>query len=242
MRGFLFIFIFLSACSSLEKKSTSAKESFDYANNLLESKQYDRAIKAFEDLKKFPNNEYTVKADLKIADINFRLKRFEEALYWYSRFRELYPTHKSSPYVLYQIANCYYNRVPKTSDRDLALATNSLQALNELIDSFPSYEHIEEAKGIKKSLVNLLAEKEFNIGNYYFERGHFKSALNRYLNVIKSYPETEVFALSLLGAGSSELKLKNNTEGKKYLDLLLKNFKDSKVALDANKLKKKHGL
>ncbi len=233
--------LLIIGCSHFEGDLSSAKGSFEYANYLLKKKQYDLAIETLQDVRKFSNSEYITKAELQIPDVYFKLRRYEEALYFYNRFKELYPKHKSSARVIWQIALCHYNRLPRTSDRDLSLAHDTLKTIAELITKYPKFENLEKAKSIKLKLINMLVQKELGIANYYLKSGHYKSALNRYLTILDQQNKT-VAAASLLGAGIAQLKLNNKEEGKKYLNTLITQFESSKHAKKATKIMKEYGI
>ncbi len=235
-------FILLVGCTKFQSDLSSARGNFEYANHLLNSKQYNLALEAFQDVKKYSNQEYITKADLKIADIYFILKSYEEALYTYKRFQEFYPTHKKSDYVSYQIALCYYNRLPRSADRDLSLAYALLDALDLLINNYPNFEKINEVKSKKIEIRNLLAQKELGIANFYLKNKQYKSALARYIAVTNFYHDTGAAPASLLGAGKAHLGLDNKIESKKYLDKLLKEYTASEESIEAAKIIEENGF
>ena len=235
-RALIILFVFLASCNKYKSDLSSAKGNFEYANHLFENKQYDLALEAFRDVKKYSGLEYAAEADLKIADSYFFLRSYEEALYSYERFKEFYPTHKKSDYVNYQIVLCYYNRLPKTSDRDLTLAHNLLETLDLLIKNYPSFEKIEEATLKRKEIRNMLAQKELGIAHFYLKTKNYASALSRYLVVTKKFQDTNAIPASLLGAGKAHLMLNNRDESKTYLSLLLENHKSSIERVEALKI------
>lgn len=238
----IFLCVFLASCSKYKSDLTTAKGNFDYASHLFNNKQYDLALEAFGDVRKYSDPKYVTDAELKIADTYFKLRSYEEALYAYTRFREFYPTHKKSDYVTYQIALCYYNRIPKTPDRDFSLAYNFLNALELVIKNYPNFEKIKEAKLKKTEIRNMLAKKELGIADFYLKNKHFKSAVVRYSVVTKKYSETEAVPSSLLGAAKAYLKLDNREKVSQYLSTLLTKYRFSDESIEALKIKEEHGL
>ena len=83
-----------------------------------EKGNYQKAIKAFEDLKDwYPFSKHAALAELKIADAYFHMEEYEDAVFAYEEFETLHPRNEKTPYAVYQIAKCYFIQVDSV-DRD----------------------------------------------------------------------------------------------------------------------------
>ncbi len=160
--------------------------------NAFDRGRYQEAIKNFEQLKDwYPFSKYAILAELKIADANYQLKNYEEAILAYEEFEQLHPRNEAVPYVIYQIGRCYYEQVD-TIDRDQTPAKKALEVFQRLVRQYPSDPYAARADThITKCLQNL-AGHEFYVGRFYYKSKKYKAALNRFQAVITHYPDVGV--------------------------------------------------
>ncbi|MCD6184170.1 MAG: outer membrane protein assembly factor BamD [Deltaproteobacteria bacterium] len=190
-----FISVFIcSGCAlfSSPKKEKSAQELADIGTKEFSKGNYSYAIKHFENLKDwYPFSNLAILAEMKIADSHYKLKDYEEAVLAYEQFESLHPRNEKIPYVLYQIARCYYDRVG-TIDRDQTPARNALHAFNRLLKQFPETSYLGQSKVYIAKCLQSLAENEFYVGYFYFKSKQYKAALYRFKAVISDYPDVGV--------------------------------------------------
>lgn len=150
---------------------------------------YRTAVEKFEQLKDwYPFSKYAILAELKIADANYHLKQYEEAVAAYEEFESLHPRNEAVPYVLYQIGMCYFEQVD-TPDRDQSKAANAIENFERLIRQYPDDEYATKARiNISRCLKNM-AMHDYLVGQYYFKTKHYKAALGRFRNVVQRYPD-----------------------------------------------------
>ncbi len=188
-------------CSSCawfqEKKEKTAKELVNEGINEFNNGNYEYSINAFEKLKDwYPFSKFAVLAEIKIADANFRLKKYEEAARAYKEFTNLHPTNEAVPYAIYQNGLCYFNQVD-TVDRDQSSAKTALDIFNRLIKQFPKNIYVNQAKAHKKKCLKSIAGHELYVGLFYFKTKHYKAALNRFKSVVCNYPDVGVHKKAL---------------------------------------------
>lgn len=152
--------------------------------------RYERAIEAFQKLKdRFPYNQYAIVAELKLADSYFLNKDYELAAVAYKEFEKLHPANEIIPYVIFQLALCYFKQMP-TIDRDQTYASQAVQEFERLIKTFPQSEYISQAQAnlilAKKNLV----AHEFYIGEFYFKGKKYEAALGRFEGILRRFPDT----------------------------------------------------
>ncbi|MBT8346483.1 MAG: outer membrane protein assembly factor BamD, partial [Desulfofustis sp.] len=108
--------------------------------------KYFLAIEYFNEiLDRYPFSPQAPLAELKAADSNYYMERYEEALVLYREFEERHPTNEAIAYVMYQKGMCSYNRIDRI-DRDTSGAIESIQAFEELLRAFPDSPYTNEAK------------------------------------------------------------------------------------------------
>jgi outer membrane protein assembly factor BamD len=140
--------------------------------------------------------------------------------------------------VTFRIAKSYYSRLPDTVDRDLTAADSAIRFFDEVIRRYPDSNYAKEAKELRKTALNKLAAKEYYVAQFYFHRSQFDSALGRYENLVKIYPEDELVAKAHYGAAVSAAKLGQRNRSRIHVEALLEKFpgtpeaKKAKVGLE----------
>lgn len=220
---------FLIGCSSDDKKTDNAEQTFKLAKEFEDDERYEEAIKRYSEVKnKYPYSQFATKAELAIADVYFKQESFGEAQINYQTFRELHPTHPQIDYVLFRVGLSYFNQLPETIDRDLALAHDAIVAFDELKEKFPNSEFIKEALEKRTSALIKLAEKEDYVGDFYFKRKIYDSALLRYEYLLERYPKQGFDERAAARAFYSAVKVNDKNKVKKFSNILKEKFPNSK--------------
>lgn len=236
-KGLLPIFLlFFSACSHMADIDTSTAEgAFKKAQLFEEASRFQEAISQYNTVKnKFPYHKLATDAELKIADIEFERQNFIEAQYAYELFKSLHPKHPKIDYVIYRQAMSLYNQIPEVIARDITAAPQAIDIFDELISKYPNSEYIPKAKDYRNKTVEMLAKKELYIADFYYKRETYSSALGRYENIIRNYPDVGFRVKALYRASYSALKAENNDKARLYYTQLVKEFPKSR---EANKAK-----
>jgi outer membrane protein assembly factor BamD len=198
----LIIPYFISGCALFnlfyegEDDETAQTLAWDGMDN-YESGDYEGAREAFEKLKDwYPYSEYAKLAELKIADANYRLGNYEEAIFGYEEFESLHPRNEAIPYVIYQTGMCYFDQID-TPDRDQESTRKALDIFGRLVRDYPNDVYAVKAQENINACLRSLALSELNIGLFYYNSGHYKAALRRFKNVLSRYPDVGVHQQAL---------------------------------------------
>lgn len=223
-------FVTLIGCSSNPVVDSGTPERmFAVGEKYEKDERYDEALAQFAQIKnKHPYSNLATEAELKIADIHFKREDFAEAQGNYESFKELHPNYSKIDFVTFRLGLSLLNQLPSTIDRDLSLANKSILYFDEVMTSFPKSEYVGQARDNKAKLLNMLAEKELYIGDFYFKRDRFDSALGRYEDLLSRFPDSTWVAAALKGAAVSAHRLENTTKAREYLARLEKQFANSK--------------
>lgn len=223
---------FITGCSSTDEIDTSTVEGmYKLGEKYEKDERYEEAISQFTTLKnKHPYSKLATEAELKIADIYFKREDYVEAQNEYQTFKEMHPSHVRIDYVTYQLGLSFFNQLPATSDRDLSVAERAILYLDEVMQSYPKSTHVKDAGEYKKKTLKMLAEKEEYIGNFYFIREKWESALGRYEGLLAKYPGMGFDAKALYAAAVSAHKMKDVAKTKTYYNKLMTQHKDSPEA------------
>ena len=165
-----------------------AMQGLDY----YEHGKYHKAKESFEVLlSRYPFSEYSLLAELKVADSTFYLEEYEEAVLQYMDFEERHPTNEAIPYVMFQTGMCYYKQID-TIDRDAGNATNAIYSFSKLLRAFPNSSYQDEAMTRIKAARNFLANHEFYVASYSERTGAYEEAEARLEYLLKEYPESTI--------------------------------------------------
>lgn len=226
--GLLFFSAVLSACSSAEKSAETPEGLYAVAEEFQNNERYELAIQRYSEVKnKFPYSAYATKAELAIADVHFLAESWPEAQVSYQAFKELHPKHPKIDYVTYRVGLSFYNQLPDTVDRDLTLAKDAIASFDDVSARFPSSEYAKDAKEKREDCLKRLAGKEDYIGDFYFKRRLYDSALPRYEGLLKNYAGLGFDARALSRAAIAADKTDQKEKARQYLAQLKNKFPGS---------------
>jgi len=190
---FIGVLVFLFSCSNTPKREKIPKVSviFKKAESAYKNKDFLTAYALYKKVRDFyPASPQAIIALLKMADIKFFEGNYAEAIPLYQEFEEFYPTNPAVPYVIFQIANCYY-KMRESADRDQSFTKKALENYQRLLEEYPHNPYLSLVKRRIKALKNLLAEHELYVARFYFKMGYYRAAYNRLLFLISNYPNTK---------------------------------------------------
>lgn len=241
----LFFSYFLqTGCSSTPGNydPNSVEGMYKYAEELESDERYEEAINKYSELKnKFPYSHYATDSELRIADIHFKKETYIEAQTAYQLFKDFHPKHPRSDYVTYRLALSYFNQLPSTIDRDLSPAYKAIQFFREVMSSYSTSTFVTDSKEKKLESENRLAQKELYVGNFYFIREKYSSALKRFENLLVQYPDHGLDDEARYKAGISAMEIGNKSLGVKHLNQLISQFPNSSFADKGKDALEKYG-
>jgi outer membrane protein assembly factor BamD len=228
--------LIVSACSSMERNADTPEGAFAIAQEFDNSERYEEAIRRYTEVKnKFPYSNFATKSELALADVYYKQESYAEAQVAYQMFKELHPTAPQSDYVQYRLGMSYYNQLPTSIDRDLSLANDTILNLSDLIKKYPNSQYVAEAKEKRTATIKMLAEKEDYIGDFYFKRGIYDSALGRYEGLYRNYSGLGFDARALSRIVISAKKIGDDPKAGKFLSILQADFPGSRELAQAEK-------
>jgi len=230
------IITFLVGCSSTEKNTDTPEAAYSVAQDYEKEERFEIAIQRYQEVRnKFIYSKYALMAELSIADCYFKQESFPEAQVAYQNFKDLHPKHPQIDYVTYQLALSFFNQLPSTSDRDLALASSTILYLEETYKNFPNSTYAKDAQEKKASVLKMLVEKEIYIADFYFKKQKFNSALTRYEQSLTKYPNHFLESKALSKAAICANKLGNKEKAQGFLSKLKSKYSNTSEYEDAEK-------
>ncbi len=213
--------IFIYSCSSTEQDgSTEAEVLFKDASELVKDGHYIQATEKLNLIRsKHPYSYYATHAELMQADVLYKQENYIEASAAYLLFKDFHPKHQKSDYVLWRIAESFYNQVPTTHDRDLSFANEAIKYYEELVQKFPDYKSNKAAVEKINKCKEMLEKKEKYIADFYFKTKEYAAAIFRFKNIVETFETTDLKDYSILKIVESARLLKNKDECTKYFEL-----------------------
>ena len=208
------------------KKEKKHKKAYDLSANPLanvQSKQpdkqlYDKAMAAMKKgrydvarldletlLNTYPESEYRMRAKLSVGDTWFKeggSAALAQAEAEYDDFITFFPNAPEAAEAKMKVADIYYQQMEKP-DRDYTNAQQAEREYREMINMFPDSSLVPRAKQRLRDVQEVLAEREFQIGNYYESRFDYPAAIARLQTVADSYPLYSKSDLALLDIGDA---------------------------------------
>ena len=154
----------------------------------------------------YANDPIGKQAALRLADSFFEEKTplgYVEAQGRYKDFRSRYPSHPRSDYALYRLAQVS-DRQAEKPDRDQANTRLAAQSYRELLQNYPGSPYTAEARGRYRAMLDLLAEHEFLVAQYYYKRSAWEASRSRFEGLFAAFPEYSRMEKALYWAGLTE--------------------------------------
>ena len=214
----LFALLVLTGCGTiidnyaLPAPNETVQDIFDAGNNAMQEKKYRQAAEHYTEIKDdYPFSPYVIEAELSLGDALFLNEQYVLAADAYRDFEELHPRHEAMPYVLLQVAKSLRSTY-KSVDRattDLVLAFEYAQ---RVVAEYPGTEYAVEAQKEVEQIRRLIAEREVYIAQLYNKMGNYEAAWNRYVKIIKTYPDIEdIYGYAMEQGNVNYLKYREET-------------------------------
>ncbi|HEX5411444.1 MAG TPA: outer membrane protein assembly factor BamD [Terriglobia bacterium] len=141
-------------------------------------------------LNTYPDSEYLAKAKLAIADSYFEqggTAGLTEAEAEYKDFQTFFPTAPEAPMAQYRVAMSHFRLMGKP-DRDLSQIRLAQAEFKEFLLKYPDSDLMPRAKARLREVQEVLAQGEFEIARFYFEKRANPAAESRLLEIVNHYP------------------------------------------------------
>lgn len=186
---------------------------FDRSMDALDHGRYDMARITLQTLiNTYPDSEYIARAKLGIGDAWYReggTTALAQAELEYKDFITFFPNLPEAAEAQMKVANIHYRQMEKP-DRDYTHALRAEDEYRQLMLQFPDSKLVPQAKQRLREVQEVLAEREYRIGRFYYMRESWPAAIARFQTLADEYPlySNVDDALYLLG-GSYEEQVAN---------------------------------
>lgn len=236
---FFIVSLLSFACSD---KSALMGDAFDpeasiaKADELIEGGYFDNAREVLEEVKaRDASQQYALMATLRIADTYFGEELYDEAAAEYENFLSVHSHHKYASYAQFRLAMTYFKRI-RTVDVSYSWAQRAIREFEKLQRQYPRNPYMDITESRINMCERVLAEYEFYVGNFYFKKGSYESAVNRLVGMLETYPDSKMESEALYYLGLSYKNMGEREKALNALNALIEKFPTIELAGEAKGL------
>jgi len=164
---------------------------FDRAMDAMRHNRFDVARMTLQTMiNTYPDSEYVARAKLAVGDSWYAeggSAGLAQAEIEYKDFITFFPNLPEAAEAQLKVANIHYRQMEKP-DRDFTHAKRAEEEYKQLILQFPDSKLVPEAKQRLRDVQEVLAEREFRIGRFYYLKESWAAAIARLKSVTDTYP------------------------------------------------------
>ncbi|MGH9601623.1 MAG: outer membrane protein assembly factor BamD [Terriglobales bacterium] len=164
---------------------------FDRAAVALKRNKFDVARLTLQTLiNTYPDSEYVARAKLTVGDtwyLEGGSAALAQAEIEYKDFITFFPNMPEAAEAQLKVGDIHYKQMEKP-DRDYTHAKRAEDEYRQMILQFPDHPKVKDAKERLRQVQEVLAEREFRIGQFYFRRESWIAAAARLKSVTDTYP------------------------------------------------------
>jgi len=164
---------------------------FDKAMDAMRHNRFDVARLTLQTLiNTYPDSEYIARAKLAVGDSWYAeggTAALAQAEQEYSDFEIFFPNMAEAAEAQLKIANIHYQQMEK-ADRDYTHAKRAEDEYRKMILQYPDSKLVPEAKQRLLEVQEVLAEREFEIGRFYYLRQSYPASIARLQSLVEKYP------------------------------------------------------
>ena len=164
---------------------------FDKAMDAMRHNRFDVARLTLQTLiNTYPDSEYIARAKLAVGDSWYAeggTASLAQAEQEYSDFQIFFPNMPEAAEAQMKIAQIHYDQMEKP-DRDYTHAKRAEDEYRKMILQYPDSKLVPEAKRRLLEVQEVLAEREFEIGRFYYLRQSYPASIARFESLVNEYP------------------------------------------------------
>jgi outer membrane protein assembly factor BamD len=164
---------------------------FDKAMDAMKHNRFDVARLTLQTLiNTYPDSEFIARAKLAVGDSWYAeggTAALAQAEQEYSDFEIFFPNMPEAAEAQLKIANIHYQQMEK-ADRDFTHAKRAEDEYRKVILQYPDSKVVREAKQRLMEVQEVLADREYGIGRFYYLRESYVASIARLKSLLEKYP------------------------------------------------------
>ena len=227
----LSVLLACAACTSAPPYAgLTATALLEYSRAAYEREEWDEAVEALERLVQgAPGFDQMAEARMLLAQAYLNKGDYVTANSEFVRFSSTYPTHELMTEAA--LGLCRSNaRLSPITDRDQHFTVQALTSCQAVTLDYAGTPQAAEADSIQAAMIEKLAWKDLDRGEFYFSRGLLDSGLIYFEQVLQTYAETTAAPAALLFIYRTYQRLEYEEEATDTRQRLLDRYPDSPEA------------
>ena len=220
------------ACGSggLRLAGLSADELLALGLERAENRKWDDAVAALEAFTfQHPTHPRYQEARYRLGDVYFEKEEYITAAAEFARLADDYPGGEWADNARFKVCESYFELSPRPAlDQEYTLS--AIEHCESLLAYYPESEFAESARAIVGGLRDKLATKTYLVGEYYFKRRAYDSAILSFNTVLSAYPSTDAAPRALLKLYETYEALGYADEAREARERLLREYPESREA------------
>ncbi len=182
------------------------KELYDKAMVALKKGRYDIARLDLQTLMNtYPDSEFQMRAKLAVGDTWYKeggTAAMAQAEQEYKDFKTFFPNVPEAAEAQMKVGDIYFSEMDKP-DRDPQNAQHAEDEYREMIQQYPDSSLVPRAKQRLREVQEVLAQRQFEIGEFYFGHENWAASVARLQTVADNYPLFSHSDQTLLSIGDA---------------------------------------
>ncbi len=225
--------------------SVQASENYMRGLKQLERKDWVAAAKYFAFIKaRFPYSKFAVLAELRLADAEFGAEQYSQATDSYKMYIKFHPTHEMvvNGYAAFRIAEAYTKMLPgdwwilpPSYEKDQTSAQDAEKELRSFLRKYPQSPFTPRARKMMNNVARRLAQHEWYVARYYWERGKPMGTVLRLRHLLDSYAGVGYDPDALWLLGNAYVKVRMPDRARDVWSRLVKEYPRHRRAGEAQR-------
>jgi len=211
----MFISLLLAGCASDNNAGKSQAEiDYEVAKTKLNKGSYSEVNKLLEEFgTNHPYSKYTIQAELLRVFSSYKGGEYILSEILSKEFVERHPRHPNVDYAKYMLAMSHYKQ-SSPAENDQEQTQLAVEAFKRMLSEHPKSEYAKDGQRRLQLLYTRLANHELEVGKYYYDKGRYVAAANRFQEIFEKYQTTSAIeeGLYYLAASFDKMGIKNNAK------------------------------
>jgi outer membrane protein assembly factor BamD len=185
----------------------------------------------------YPESEYLAKAKLEVANSYYKqggVEALTEAVAEYKDFITFFPFLHEAAFAQYRAAMAHFRMMEKP-DRDPTQALEAEAELQTMILKYPHSQWTTQARQRLREVQEVLAQGQFEVASFYYERKAYPASAARLLNLTERYPLFSQADEANMMLGQIYQKFEHKDFAARFYDNIVRDYPLSKLAPEAKK-------
>lgn len=233
--SFILAAFLLQGCATTQPANKSTDMLYKEGEQLFQKGSYEEAIAQWKKVKEsYQSPELITQAELNIANAYFLNADYIESAAAYEDFRKLHPSHPQAGFALFRQGMSYFKQI-HSIDTDQTPVKNALTIFESYLKLYPTGEQLGEVQEKIRDCRDKQLQYELYVGIFYLKTKAYKSAIGRFEDALKAYPDLARRDEVLYYLGRSYLEDGQKSKGRETFGQLSREFPGSVYISAANK-------